>query len=331
MKHIMRFLPAMALVLSGAALAQAGGKEHGTVIREATMYVSPDTRSQRVGTATRGRDTFLMERSTFDGKEWAHVLVVTLTGLDTGMPGGREVSGWVDGKMVITTSTPNGDQIIFGEAVDSERQAEIRGGRRHAAEDAMRLYYRMHEYFPNSPLAGEAFWRAADIRWQLERAGILARPSAHEMSPDAREQIEEDTMREVMKKFPHSKWSDLAAYDLIDNKLCGEWKGETKCPEKESEIYEKYAHDHPQSPKVAEALYNAAWRQAALVDIYRGYMQQDKSAKAKKKSLELTQELITRFPDGDWKPRAQTLSYALQQGIVIYGSGNVGGPEDQKK
>jgi hypothetical protein len=330
MKHFLRFFPAAALALT-ATLALAADKEHGTLIREATMYVSPDTHAQRVATATRGRDTFLLKRSVIDGKEWANVLVVTLTGLDTGIPGGREVSGWVDGKLVITQSTPNGDQIIFGEAVDSEHQAEVRGGRRHAAEDAMRLYYRMQEYFPNSPLAAEAFWRSADIRWQLEKAGILARPSAREMSPDAREQIEEDTMKELMKKYPHSKWADLAAYDLIDNKLCGEWKGETKCPEKESDIYEKYAHDHPQSPKVAEALYNAAWRQAALVDIYRTYMQQDKSAKAKKKALDLTQELITRFPDGDWKPRAQNLSYALQQGIVIYGSGNIGGPDDQKK
>ncbi len=309
----------------------AADKEHGTVIREATIYVSPDTRSQRVGTATRGRDTFLMEHSTVDGKPWAHVLVVTETGLDTGLPVGKEVSGWVDGKVVITTSTPNGDQIIFGEAADSEQQAEQRGGRRHAAQDAMRLYYRMYEYFPNSPLAGEAFWRSADIRWQLEKAGVFARPSAREMSPDARDQIEEDTMKELMKKFPHTKWSDLAAYDLIDNKLCGEWKGEARCPEKESEIYERYVRDHPQSPKAAEAIYNAAWRQAALVDIYRGDRQQDKSEKARKKALELTQELTGRFPEGDWKLRAQTLAYALQQGIVIYGSGNVGGPEDERR
>jgi hypothetical protein len=247
-------------IILSVALAFAADKEHGTVIREATIYVSPDSRAQRVGTATRGRDTFLMERATIDGKPWAHVLVVTETGLDTGYGVGKEVSGWVDGKLVITTSTPDGDQIIFGEAVDSERQAEERGGRRHAAQDAMRLYYRMYEYFPNSPLAGEALWRAADVRWQLERAGVLSRPSAREMSPDLRAQIDEDTMKQLIKKFPHTKWADLAAYDMIDNKLCGDWKGEAKCPEKESEIYEHYAHDHPQSPKAAEAIYKAAWR-----------------------------------------------------------------------
>lgn len=330
MKRI-SILPLTLVLLSLAPQCFAANREHGTVIREATIYVAPDNSAQRVGTATRGRDTFLMENSTIDGKLWAHVLVITETGLDTGIPVGKEVSGWVDGRLVVTTSTPNGDQVIFGEAADSEHQAEERGGRRNAAQDAMRLYYRMQEYFPNSPLAGEAFWRAADIRWQLEKAGVLSRPSAHEMSPDARQQISEDTMHELIKKYPHSKWSDLAAYDLIDNKLCGEWKGEAKCPEKESEIYEHYAHEHPQSPKAAEALYNAAWRQACLVDIYKGDRETGKSDKAKKKATELIQELATKFAQSDWKPRAEMLSYSLQQGIPNYGTGNVGGPGDLKE
>ena len=104
-----------------------------------------------------------------------------------------------------------------------------------------------------------------------------------EMSPDARSEIDEDLMKEVEKKYPHTKWSDLAAYNLLDNKICGQWKGETKCPEKESEMYERYAREHPQSPKAAEALYNAAWRQAALVDMYKEQHQADKAEKAKRK------------------------------------------------
>ena len=76
-------------------------------------------------------------------------------------------------------------------------------------------------------------------------------------------------MKQVIKKYPRTKWADLAAYNLIDNKICGDWQGQTKCPEKETEIYLKYAEEHPQSPKTAEALYNAAWRQAALVSLYK--------------------------------------------------------------
>src|SRR5215472_10733185 len=302
------------MALLAVGVAWGADKESGTVIREVTLYGSPDTGGQKVGTITRGRNIPLITaRSNISGKPWVRVLAV----VDATEIGVKEVSGWLEGRYLVTNATPNGDQVIYGEAVDSERQAEQRGGRRHAGEDAMRLYYRIYEYFPNSPLAGEALWRFADIRWQLEKSGVLARPSAHEMSPDMRDQIDDQSMKEVIKKFPHTKWADLAAYDMIDNKVCGDWKGEASCPEKESEIYEKYAREHPQSPKAAEALYNAAWRQAALVDIYKNDNHPDKSEHARKKATELAQELATRFPDSDWKPRAANLIYALQQNIWV--------------
>lgn len=304
------------LVCFGGAVG--AGPERGTVIREASLYVSPDAGSQKIASVTRGRDIYdVMGRSTIEGRQWAHVVAR----VDTGLMAPKDISGWLDNRLLITPNTPNGDQIIYGEAADSENQAEQRGGRKHAAEDAMRLYYRLYEYFPNSPLAGESLWRAADIRWQLEKSGVLARPSAHELDPDARTQIEEDTMRELIKKFPHSRWADLAEYDLLDNKICFDWKGQAHCPEKESDLYEHYAHEHPQSPKAAEALYNAAFRQAALVDIYKTYNQNDKAEHARKKGIELAQEVVAKYPDGDWKPRASNLMYALQQNIFVYGSG----------
>jgi outer membrane protein assembly factor BamD (BamD/ComL family) len=301
------------------ATASAFGqdKEQGTIISDVDMYVAPDTTAQKLARATRGRNVILvMDRTTLSGKVWAHVLVVVEINPDR--ESARQISGWIPNTFLITTATRNGDQIIFGEAVDSENQAQQRGGRRHAAEDAMRLYYRLYEYFPSSPLAGEALWRAADTRWQLDKAEEKLRPISREMDPNMRDAIDDQTMKELIKKFPHTKWSDLASFDLIDNKLCGSWKGETKCPEKESELYEKYAREHPQSPKAAEALYNAAWRQAALVDMYKAAKEQDKSEKARKKSLDLAQEITTRFPEGDWKPQATELMHALQQGIPTY-------------
>lgn len=318
MLKVRRKMAPLALVLLGTTAAFAADPERGTVIREATLYVTPDVTAQRVGTVTRGRDIYLvMGHSTIDGKAWAHVMAR----VDVGLTSNKDISGWIDDKLLITPATPNGDQIIYGEAVDSENQAEQRGGRKHAAEDAMRLYYRLSEYFPSSPLAAESLWRAADIRWQLEKSGVMARPSAVELSPDMRTQIDDETMKLVIKKYPHTKWADLAAYDMIDNKLCGSWKGLANCPDRESEIYEKYAHEHPQSPKAAESLYNAAWRQAALVDIYKGNNQHDKSEHARKKALELAQELAAKNPEGDWKPRAATLIYSLEQNIFTYGSG----------
>jgi len=319
-KRTMRFSLLLAALILPCTFSHAADKEGGTVIREVTLYISPDGGAQKVGTITRGRNIpLIMDRSNVGGKSWVHVLAV----VDASELGVKEVSGWLEGRYLITNTTPNGDQIIYGEAVDSENQAERRGGRRHAGEDAMRLYYRIYDYFPNSPLAGEALWRFADIRWQLEKSGVLSRPSAHEMSPDMRDQIDDESMREVIKKFPHTKWADLAAYDMIDNKVCGDWKGQANCPEKESDIYEKYAREHPQSPKAPEALYNAAWRQAALVDIYKNDNHGDKSEHARKKATELAQELATRFPDSDWKPRAANLIYVLQQNIWVYGSGAV--------
>jgi hypothetical protein len=304
----------LALVFAGAWAQQ---KEQGTIISDVDLCVSPDSTSQRLARATRGRDVpLVMDRTTIGGRVWVHVLVVV--DVDRDRQSARQITGWVPSTFVVTTGTPNADQIIFGEAVDSENQAQQRGGRKHAAEDALRLYYRLYEYFPSSPLAGEALWRAADIRWQLDKAEMGTRPSSREIDPSTREGIEDDTMKLVIKKFPHSKWADLASFDLIDNKLCGSWGGETRCPEKESELYEKYAREHPQSPKAAEALYNAAWRQAALVDMYKGEHEQNKSEKARKKSMDLAQEIATRFPEGDWKPQAMELMHALQQGIPTY-------------
>jgi len=311
----------IAVMFAATIAAFAADQEAGTVIREVPMYVSPDVSAQRVAVVTRGRDVALvMGRSNVGGTSWAHVFVK----VDVGLTSEKDVSGWIESRYLVTPATPNADQVIFGEAVDSEKQAEQRGGRRHAAEDAMRLYYRLYQYWPNSPLAGEALWRTADIRWQLEKAGVIQRPSIHELSPDLRTQIDDELMKEVRKKFAQTKWADLAAYDMIDNKLCFDWKGEASCPEKEAEIYEKYSREHPQSPKAGEALYNAAYRQAALVDIYKGYHQQDKAERARRKGLELTQEIISRFPDGDWKARAANLAYALQQNIAVYGNGASG-------
>jgi hypothetical protein len=300
-----------------AAAAIAQEKEQGTIISEVDMHVSPDTASQKLARATRGRNVILvMDRTTISNKAWAHVLVVV--DVDIERQSERQISGWVPANVLVTTATPNGDQIIFGEGVDSENQAQQRGGRRHADEDAMRLYYRLYEYFPNSPLAGEALWHAADIRWQREKYDARLRPSFREQDPNMREGMDETTLKLVIKKFPHTKWADLASYNLIDNKLCGSWKGEAKCPEKESELYEKYAREHPQSPRAGEALYNAAWRQAVLVDMYKALHENDKSEKARRKSLELAQEIAARFSEGDWRPQALELIYALQQGIPTY-------------
>ncbi len=90
--------------------------------------------------------------------------------------------------------------------------------------------------FPNSPLAAEAAWRAADIQWQIQKADQASRPSAKEQEALYAGGDGRGAMKKVIKLYPHTKQADMAAYDLIDNKLCGDWQGQAKCPEKESEL-----------------------------------------------------------------------------------------------
>jgi hypothetical protein len=256
----------------------------------------------------RGREIIVLETS----REWAHV--------EANLTEERTVTGWVLDQGVVRTSTPNGDKILFGEAVDSEDQASRRHGRNGAAQDAMRLYYCVAEYFPTSPLAGEGMYRSADIRWQLEKADVSTRPSSREREAYLREGMEEKYMKEVIKKFNGSKWADLAAFHLIDNKLCGEWQGSSKCPVKEADIYEKYVADHPQSPAAAEALYDAAWRWSALIEIYKTEEEPKKSEEARGKAVALAQRAASQTSSEDWATRAQRLLYLMEQGVPTYGN-----------
>ena len=233
---------------------------------------------------------------------------------------GKAITGWVPNRSLVRSTTQDGDRIIFGEAADSEDQASRRRGRRDAAQDAMRLYYRIYDLMPASPLAAEALYRAADIRWQIERSDVMTRPSARERDAYMRGQMKEEWMKLAIKKYPGTKWADLAAFRLLENKLCGDSAGMSKCPEKEAEIYENYVKDHPKSPAAAEALYNAAWRRAALIEIYKIEPNQKKSAEAKDRALSLAQKVLSQYGQSDWAYRAQRLSFYIQQGIATYGN-----------
>jgi hypothetical protein len=288
--------------------AAAANFERGAVVRVAQIYLSPDTSSAKLAEMDRGREIIVLETS----REWVHV--------EANLTEERTVTGWVLDKGVVRASTPNGDKILFGEAVDSEDQASRRRGRNGAAQDAMRLYYCVADYFPTSPLAAEGMYRSADIRWQLEKLDVSSRPSARERDSYLREGMEEKYMKEVIKKYPGTKWADLAAFHLIDNKLCGDWQGSSKCPVKESEIYEKYAIEHPQSPAATEALYDAAWRWSALIEIYKSEEAPKKSEEARAKAVALAQRAASQTSSEDWAARAQRLLYLMEQGVPTYGN-----------
>jgi hypothetical protein len=291
-----RLIIAAVLLLCVTAVAET---VRGTPIRVCSIYLSPDSGSNKLAEIDRGREVVILETS----GGWLHVEAV--------LSEEKLITGWMVNKGVVLGSTPNGDKIVFGEAVNSEDQASQRHGRRGAAQDAMRLYYRTAEYFPTSPLAGEGMYRSADIRWQIDKADVMSRPSAKEKEAYLREGMPEDFMKEVIKKFPGTKWADLAAFHLIENKLCGDWQGSTKCPDK----------DHPQSPAIVEALYDAAWRRSALIEMYKTEGQSKKSDESRGKAIALAQKAATQAPQSDWGTRAQLLLFMIEQNIPTYGNG----------
>src|SRR5437660_12591364 len=97
--------------------------------------------------------------------------------------------------------------------------------------------------------------------------------------------MDEKYMKEVMMKFTGTKWAELAASHLIDNKLCGDWQGSSKCPEKEAGTYAKYAAEHPQSPAAPEALYDDASRCSALIELYKPENDANNSDDSKGKAI----------------------------------------------
>ena len=308
------------IVLACLPVRAAATIERGIMITSGTIYVNPNADSAKLSDISRGREVAVVDRS----PGWVEVVGTVDVTVDAAEDSAadRNVTGWIADKGVITTSTPDGDKIVFGEAFDSEMEASRRGGRRGAAQDAMRLYARIPEYFPQSPLAAEAAYRAADIRWQIEAADAATRPSAKSSDPALRYQINEDSMRQVMKKFPHTKWADLAAYHLIENKLCGDWEAAAKCPEMEAQLYMKYADEHPQSPKTPEALYKAAWRYSALIQIYTANNDTKKADEAMARSLNTAKRLTSQFPsDTDWSDRGLRLIYMVQNKMPTWGYG----------
>jgi len=311
---------ALATVAVAAAAFATAQAPRGTVVHEESIRVSSGTDAAKLGEVARGHELVVLDTT----RDWTHVEAIIAEPRrdsdDEDEQQGKTITGWIQSKALVLNSTPNGDKIIFGEAADSEDQASSRRGRRDAAQDAMRLYYRIYDLFPTSPLASEGLYRAADIRWQIERSDVMTRPSAREREAYLRGQIGEEWMRLVIKKFPGSKWADLANFRLIENKLCGDWQGASKCPEKEADIYEKYAKEHEQSPAAPEALYQAAWRYSALIEIFKTEANPKKADQSKARALELAQKIVAQYSQSDWALRAQDLIFYIQQGVPTFGN-----------
>jgi hypothetical protein len=294
-----------------------------TALRVSWLYVSPDLGAQKVDKVQVGREMVVAERSGPWLRVYANTDIEEAREKDAPEFGRDEVqppiSGWMEAKGVVVETSAGGDLVLLGEAANEEALASDPRGPINAAQSARLLYRRLVEMFPNSPLVAEAAWRAGDILWQLQKADASTRPSAKEKDAYLREQMDEEELKKVIKLYPRTREADLAAFELLDNKLCGDWQGSPKCPEKESEVYEKYAAEHPEGPRTAQALYQAVYRQAVLTDMFGADGSEGKSQTAHNHARELEARLKEKFPQSDFTARAAALVFKLDEGVSVYG------------
>jgi hypothetical protein len=325
---------ALALALASAALPALAGKApsqqvkpmagpRATALRVTWLYISPDKTSQKVDRVQIGREMVVAEHSGPWLRVYANTDIEEVRDKDVPEIGHDEtpppISGWMEAKGVVIETMPGGDEVLMGEAANQESLASDPRGPVNAAQSARLLYRRLAEMFPKSPLAPEAVWRAADILWQLQKADASTRPSAREKEAYLRDRMDEDELKKVIKLYPHTRQAALAAFDLVGNKLCGDWQGSPKCPENESEIYEKYAAEYSDGPRAAQALYQAVYRQAVLTDMFAADGNDSKSTAAHNHARELATRLTDKFPQSDFTARAAALVFKLDEGIPVYG------------
>src|SRR5438309_3362880 len=330
---VMGLATAAILLTTASAVSQKGKKPpqnydkaaRATLLHDANVYVAADADAQKVSLVTPGHEVVVVERSA----PWVKVFANTDVGDEANEDDRNKpefgddanvtpASGWIRDKGVVGPNTAGGDAILFGSAANFEEEAEHPHAPKGAAGAAHLLYKRVAEYFPDSPLAPEAAWRGADIRWQIDKLDASTLPSAKEQEAYLRPQLYEGELKKVMKTYPGTKFAAMAAYDLLDNKLCGDWQGLPKCPEKEAELYEKYAQQYPDGPRTAEALYNATYREAVVVTMYTVEENKKKADAAVARTQTLAQQVQAKFPQSDYAARAVSLAYLLQTGTNIY-------------
>lgn len=341
MRHGLRMARLSAALMALAVCATAGAQkptghvqEDGpplptagplaTVLVRTPLYVYADAHVQMVTRIQAGREMVVAETNGPWMRVFANTDAPTENRNDAPLLGDENkpvpVTGWVLAKSVLVATTADGDQVLMGQAATMESLASDARGPRDAGQAARLLYQRLLEFYPDSPLAPEAAWRAADIRWQFDRADAGQLPSAKEKEAYLREQIDETEMRKIMSRWPGSRQADLAAWDLMDNKVCGTWQGDPKCPSKEAGLYEDYASQHPKSPRVTEALYDAAYRMAVVHDMEAAAGDERRAAEATREVKGIRDFLEKNFVHSDYAARVAAIEYELEHGIVIYGS-----------
>src|ERR1022692_1647967 len=93
----------------------------GTLVHEETIRVAPSADAARVGDAGRGHELIILDTS----RDWVNVEAILAQprhdeGATEEEEEGKAITGWVLAKALVTTTTQDGDRIIFGEARSEE-------------------------------------------------------------------------------------------------------------------------------------------------------------------------------------------------------------------
>lgn len=315
--------PALLLPRLGTAQTHTDGQQ-ATPLHTANVYVAPDETSSQVTVMTPGHEVLIVERNGGWVKVFANIDVEREKHKDDPeftdpADDAKPRSGWMRDKGLVGPNTPDGDKLLFGQAASEEADAAQPHAPKDAATDARLLYKRLTVYFPDSSLAPESAWRAADIQWQLQKADRSTLSSPDDTNPSLRPGMDDDALKQVMRLYG-GKWAALAGFDLLDEKMCADWQGLPKCPERESAAYERYAAQFPDGPKTPEAMWDAAYRYGVLVSMYQAVDDNRRAADAAKRAHSVRDEMAKRFPESDYTLRADALVYRIDQGISTYGS-----------
>src|SRR3984885_6391554 len=235
-------LPLLAGISWGQNRAQKRAEQYdkaarAIVLHDANVYVAADADAQKLSLVTPGHEVVVIERN----GPWVKVFANTDIQDDANEDDRNKpefgddanvtpASGWIRDKGIVGPTTSGGDAILYGSAANFEEEAGHPHAPKGAPGAAHLLYKRVAEYFPDSTFAPEAAWRSADIRWQLDKLDTSTLPSAKEQEAYLRPQLYEGELKKVMKMYPGSQFAALAAYDLLDHKLCGDWQGLPQCP-----------------------------------------------------------------------------------------------------
>ncbi len=297
---------------------------NATAIRASSLYIQADTATDKLGTIEPGRELAILERSGHWLRVYANIDTETVRTEDQPTFGAESaeppISGWVQDDAIVAADAPDAQQILFGEAISYEDAATQPHPLAGAAQNARRLYRMAAELFPKGERTAEAMWRSADIRWQLQKQDAATLPSAHEKESYLRQQPDEGELHLILKLYPGSKWASFAAYDLLDNKLCGDWAGSERCPEEEARSYAGFADHYPESPRATGALFEAAWRLACAGDMWQADGHTDRATADRKDAVATARHLAERYAATDDAARAMGLVYKVEHGIPLYGS-----------